>query len=749
MNNKARLDSFLQQRITSVKHVKTEVDWERKPDGTVRMHMSQESTEITAQTLSSEESHGLHTVVLRLADRNGAAGIAGLLSSDRLEDQPLFFLPEAPGYEELKSLGMLVVQIPWWDVAIKRLQEIPGIEMIHDAEVQWRLPDPVEDDESGEVSALAHETIPKIIATDELLLKSIRSDLGQSVKVAVLDTGIDPDHPLFSHVNWNREDRCRNFTASGSWHDQQGHGTHIASILCGQNPRGKDEVFSGVAPGTQLYIGKVLDDTGSGSSIDIVKAMRWAAAEVKADIVSMSLGGGSCAGDCLLCSALDILTEEYGTLFVVSAGNDGPHKASLTCPANSCKAIVVAAGTRNNQVSDFSSRGPSENPARKGPDLVAPGCQILAAKAGARKQDPVTNWLARRSGTSMAAPHVAGYLAAIFDYSRRLLDAEPELLKADPVKFLSVGTQPVAPASTVEDSESPSSGPSGSECQGIGRLDATGFRSIVGQLGFPAVSTFEKVSSIPTVFSKKPVPRLWVAAAAALLLFVGIGSFIKWGSSSPEAAVSAAPAMLAESLPPQLNPQPSAPPIDPTPQLQSYPYFKLLQAEAKKHNLPEDLALAIVAHGSDFNALYQDLQQQRFGLMALPWPLPLPGHGLTNRQQLYLPSIAVPVGLAYYHHLLDSVAGQELLAWQLYRAENGQKTVTLSAEARAGLSDVRQGVCSKPYSGDQQEIVQLFESREKAQNYLVQLAEGTEHRFEIAAVDQGFYAVVRLDGARL
>jgi len=555
---------------------------------------------------------------------------------------------------------------------------------------------------------------------------------------------------VFSHMQWNWEEHSQNFTNSGSWRDQQGHGTHVASILCGQNPHEEEDVFSGVAPGTQLYVGKVLDDAGFGSSIDIVKAMRWAAAEVKADIVSMSLGGGSCAGDCLLCSAVDILTEEYGTLFVVSAGNSGPHKASLTCPANSCKAIVVAAGTRDNQVSDFSSRGPSENPARKGPDLVAPGCQILAAKAGARKQDSVTNWLARRSGTSMAAPHVAGYLAVIFDYSRRLLDAEPELLKVDPVKFLSVGTQPVSPASIVENSESSSNDPCGAECQGVGRLAAAGFRSIVGQLGFPAVSPFEKVSSIPKkVFGEKPVPRLLVAAAAVLLMFVGIGSFIKGGSSSPEAAVSTTPAMLAESLPPQLNPQPSTPPIDPSPQWQSYPYFKLLQAEAKKHNLPVDLALALVAHGSDFNALYRDSQQQRFGLMALPWPLPLPGHGLTNQQQLYLPVRAVPVGLAYYRHLLDSVAGQELLAWQLYRAENGQETVTLSAEVGAGLRAVRQRICVESYSGDQQEIVQLFESREKAQSYLTQLASKTEHRFEVAAVDQGFYAVVRLNGARL
>jgi len=183
MNNKVRLDSFLQQRIASVKHVKTEVDWERKPDGTVRMHMSQESTEITARTLSSEDSHGLHTVVLRLADRNGIAEVAGLLSSDRLEDRPLFFLPEAPGYEELRSLGMLVVQVPWWDIAINRLQEIPGIEMIHDAEVQWRLPDPVKDSVGGEVSALAHETIPQIIATDEPLLKSIRRNRSGSPRV--------------------------------------------------------------------------------------------------------------------------------------------------------------------------------------------------------------------------------------------------------------------------------------------------------------------------------------------------------------------------------------------------------------------------------------------------------------------------------------------------------------------------------------------------------------------------------------
>ena len=746
MSNPARLDTFLQSRLTSIKHVTTEVEWERKPDGTVRMWARQESTEMTNLIQGGGSDSGMHTVVLRLQHRDGATSVSDLLNADRMENQPLFVVPEASGYEELQSLGMLVVQVPWWDVAIKRLQEIPGVEMVHDAEVQWQIPSPVRG-RNRDVSTERLKTVPFILDPDETLLKPIRKDLGSSVKVAVLDTGIDPDHPAFSHIDFDWEEHCRDFTGTGSWRDDEGHGTHVASILCGQDPRSINERHSGVAPGTQLYVGKTLDSHGSGSSLDIVKAMRWAAVDVKADIVSLSLGGGSCAGDCLLCSAVDVLTDEYGTLFTVSAGNSGPGKTTLTCPANSTRAIVVAAGSAANKVAGFSSRGPSENPQRSGPDIVAPGQDVSAAKLGARKTDSDTSWFEKKSGTSMAVPHVVGYLTAIVDYSRRLLKQEPQLLSADPQQFFAAGIKPVEQCSLAANCGFIHDNRCGFECQGRGRLDAAGFRDIVQQLGEPPRALQKTTAKSKMAFFK--VAAVLFLLAVTAVYFVTFGPQIfdlgQQGMDKIAKNEQIGPSPAENTTPPEIDPNPVLPSLSPSPQMQSYPYFTLLSEAAEQHGLPLDLALALAAYGSEFNALHYDEAEERYGLMALPWPLPIPGHGVRQAEALFQPETSISVALAYFQQLLNSVSGNIPLAWQIYWTETDDPAVSVIVDQKAEteLRSLRVQVRESAYAGQQYEIVQLFRNRDKAENYLLGLGADHSEGFYIQQADDGYYAVVK------
>ena len=110
---------------------------------------------------------------------------------------------------------------------------------------------------------------------------------GKGVKIAVLDSGIDPNHADFT----GRIGAQQNFTDTADTVDHHGHGTHVASIAAGTGAASGGK-YKGVAPDATLLVGKVLDDTGSGSFSGIIAGMEWAAAQ-GADVVNMSLGSRS------------------------------------------------------------------------------------------------------------------------------------------------------------------------------------------------------------------------------------------------------------------------------------------------------------------------------------------------------------------------------------------------------------------------------------------------------------------------
>jgi len=141
---------------------------------------------------------------------------------------------------------------------------------------------------------------------------------GTGVKVAILDTGIDLTHPDFS----GKVAGSQVFTGEPSVQDGFGHGTHVASIIAGTGAASAGK-YKGVAPGAQLYIGKVLDNTGNGSDSQVIAGMQWAAS-TGARVVNMSLGGQPTDGTDPVSAAVNELTAATGTLFVVAAGNSGP-----------------------------------------------------------------------------------------------------------------------------------------------------------------------------------------------------------------------------------------------------------------------------------------------------------------------------------------------------------------------------------------------------------------------------------------
>lgn len=251
----------------------------------------------------------------------------------------------------------------------------------------------------------------KVQASLDKSTKQVGADLawaagydGTGTRVAVLDTGADAEHPDLQ----GRITASENFTDSAGTDDFQGHGTHVASTVGGSGAA-SDGKNKGVAPGTDLLVGKVLNDSGSGAASWIIAGMEWAV-DHKADVVSMSLGSAETT-DCTdpMSLAATELGKNKDTLFVVAAGNLGPSLNTVSSPGCAPGVLTVGAVDRDDSTANFSSRGPAIVSHTLKPEIAAPGVAISAAAAGGRGSQAYRSM----SGTSMATPHVAGAAAVV------------------------------------------------------------------------------------------------------------------------------------------------------------------------------------------------------------------------------------------------------------------------------------------------------------------------------------------------
>ncbi|OFX20791.1 MAG: hypothetical protein A2V77_02200, partial [Anaeromyxobacter sp. RBG_16_69_14] len=248
---------------------------------------------------------------------------------------------------------------------------------------------------------------------------------GTGVVVAILDTGIDAQHPAFAGVTLVQQD----FSGSGNG-DKMGHGTHCAGTVFGRDVGG---ARIGVARGvTRALIGKVLGDDGGGSSDALYQGMTWAL-QNGARVISMSLGfdfpglvkdlvdssgypidfatslaleayrGNLRMFDAIMQMAEAKVAMDGGAVVVAAAGNeskrdkDPDYEISVSIPAAAAGVLSVGAleeGQGGLGVARFSNTHP---------EISAPGVAISSAKMG--------GGLVAMNGTSMATPHVAGVAA--------------------------------------------------------------------------------------------------------------------------------------------------------------------------------------------------------------------------------------------------------------------------------------------------------------------------------------------------
>ena len=351
--------------------------------------------------------------------------------------------------------------------AQKALASMPGISVFPDVSVRASLSESV-----------------KIIRASEVWQPAQGLGLdGTGTTIGIIDTGVDYTHPDLGGCfgagckvvgGYDFVDNDTNPM------DDHGHGTHVAATAAGngtyRDSNGVSHPLPGVAPGAKIYAYKVLSASGSGWSSDVIAAIeRCADPNLDGDfldhldVCSLSLGSSGNPDD-PTSLAID-LASKNGVVFTVSAGNSGPAAGTVGSPGTSREAITVAAACKpgsasgecpGSSIATFSSRGPIPNfPQVLKPDVAAPGVDICAARfgsfaSGSECKDTVHIAI---SGTSMAAPHVAG-LAAI------IRQANPSLTPAD-VKAIIIGT-----ASDLGDDAT---------AQGAGMIDAVAAVAAAGQ----------------------------------------------------------------------------------------------------------------------------------------------------------------------------------------------------------------------------------------------------------------------------
>lgn len=255
--------------------------------------------------------------------------------------------------------------------------------------------------------------------------------LGTGICAAILDTGIALHPDLKDRVTGFRD-----FTGSSiKCRDDSGHGTHVAGILAG-NGISSGGTYAGMAPRTDLLIGKVLDREGNGNVDNVISGIQWvmeSAVSCGIRIVNISVG----TQPDLAQSQKDRLQKaveelwDMGLIVVVSAGNYGPRSGTVVVPGNSRKVITVGVPDSPSSFSrsrreriNYSGRGPTNECVIK-PDIFAPGTGILSCNS--RFSFPGEPPYIMKSGTSMATPVVSGALACLLSKYPDMTNVEVKL----------------------------------------------------------------------------------------------------------------------------------------------------------------------------------------------------------------------------------------------------------------------------------------------------------------------------------
>lgn len=339
-------------------------------------------------------------VIVTLSDRSAAPAVVAELARG---------LGGEVGYVYTDALRGFSVTLP--TAAVPALGALPGVAAVE--------PD-------GVVRAVATQSPVPSWGVDRIDQHALPlsgsftyTSTGAGVTAYIVDTGIRLDHQDFGGRAATGFDAV---TSGGSASDCNGHGTHVAGTVGGTQ--------YGVAKAVDLLAVRVLGCAGSGSTSGVIAGVDWVARDHQAGepaVANMSLGGGAS-------TALDTAVKGAiadGVSFAVAAGNSGGLVGELTGAADACngspsrvpEALTVGATDASDNKASYSSRG-------RCLDLFAPGSSITSAWYTSRT---ASNTI---SGTSMAAPHVAGVAA---QYLQTAPSASPSTVSSQLVSTSTAG----------------------------------------------------------------------------------------------------------------------------------------------------------------------------------------------------------------------------------------------------------------------------------------------------------------------
>jgi thermitase len=214
------------------------------------------------------------------------------------------------------------------------------------------------------------------------------ADGNSGIVIAILDSGIDLDHPDLK----DKIIASANFTSSDNPDDHLGHGSHVAGIAAASS--NNDYGVAGLGYNCSLMSVKVLDDNGKGYASWVADGIRWAV-DNGANVINMSVVMDSPSRS--LEKAVNYAWE-HGAVVIAAAGNDGDSESAYPAYYSDC--IAVGATNSNDNLARFSNRGDWV-------DVAAPGVRIYSTLDDGE--------YGYKSGTSAAAPHVAGLSALLFE----------------------------------------------------------------------------------------------------------------------------------------------------------------------------------------------------------------------------------------------------------------------------------------------------------------------------------------------
>jgi len=347
------------------------------------------------------------------------------------------FAERKPGVTVERSFWLanaMLVTVDTESVAVERLLEVRGVERVHE---NFRMEldsaatagggpgagalDSPAGPAAGTVSAGSTST-NATYGVDMVRAPEVWERFGtrgEGATVAVIDTGIDPDHPDLTVSGWAEYDTDGTLVSDdvSDASDGNGHGTHVAGTVAGGNESG---TAIGVAPAATLHGVKVFDDDGGNATFTrVVAGMEHASQDPEVDVLQMSLGA-----DGYVAEMIEPVrnARDAGKVVVASSGNRDTEPSSS--PGNIHDALGVGAVDSDREVPSFSggenvstddawgTDAPADWPDRYVvPDVSAPGVSVNSTAAGGGYRT--------LSGTSMAAPHVSGVAALMISATSR------------------------------------------------------------------------------------------------------------------------------------------------------------------------------------------------------------------------------------------------------------------------------------------------------------------------------------------